>query len=107
MALKPSTREVERVIFLGRTSPSAYEAGEFDGRSYPAGHTLTLVVGLDGVEYAEVKVKGRDFPNVWPVLEKLDRNAVIEIEYESPRARGQLPELKGVRLAQAAAAAKN
>lgn len=104
MPLKAATRDAERVVFLGRSDPYTYEAGEFmppDGRqpiAFPAGTTATIVVGFDDVGYAEVKIKGRDFSKVFPVIEKLGRGVQLDIEYESPRSRGQLPELKSVRL---------
>lgn len=97
MPLNSATRESAEVMYLGRSDPFAYDAGEFNGRPFPAGNSLTIVVGVGDVGYAEIKVKGKDFPKVWPVIDSLGRGTMIEVEYDTARVRGALPELKAIR----------
>lgn len=97
MALN-AARGTDRVILLGRSEPFAYEAGEFRGRPYPAGRSLSVCVGHDDVGFSVLKVKGKDFDRLWPILQPLGRGVELEIDYTDPRMQGQQRELVDVRV---------
>lgn len=80
MALKPG-REHRRVTLLGYTTPRAYEAGTFGGTAFPAGMSMRVCIGHDEYGFDVLKVKGRDFSNVWPTIEQCARGVEIDIEF--------------------------
>lgn len=80
MALKPG-REQRRVLLLGYTTPRAYDAGEFKGKPFPAGMSMKVCIGHDDFGFDVLKVKGRDFSEVWPTIEQCARGVEIDIEF--------------------------
>lgn len=97
MALN-AARGADRVVLLGRSEPFAYDAGEMNGKSFPAGRSFKVIVGHDEMGYTELKVKGEDFHAIWSVVQPLGRGVELEIEYEDPRMRGQLRVLRSVKV---------
>jgi len=86
--LTPFTRALEtgRCEFFGRTEPRDYEAGSYNGNAYPAGTSMRVLVGWNDLDFMVLKVPGKNFHNLWPVLSQFgSRGIVVDIGFERPR----------------------